>query len=152
MSGYFETPLGPGNPHLAGQINSVVVVEKGDKAVEPTQIIRIDTDWSVHVEWELTGHLAKLICGHWCVNVLLESMGPGPELKLPNYSHEVPLDPCGDGRYELWCDIRRGTVPAEACGTPYKMVVTITYFNECGKPGPIAGFYEGPILQFYDPH
>jgi len=151
-TGLFETPLGPDNPHLAGRINTVVVKESGDKAVEPNHIIRIDSDWSVHVEWELTGHLTKLICGQWCLSVLLESIGPGPELKLPSTTHYIDLDPCGDGQYESWNNFKPGAVPAESCSTPYKLVVAITYYNKCGKPGPIAGFYEGPIVQFYDPH
>lgn len=150
--GYFETPLGPDNPHLAGRITSVIVKEKGDKAVEPNHIIRYDSDWSVHVKWELTGHLTKLISGKWCLSVLLESMGPGPELKLPNPAQYFDLNPCGDGQYEYWIHFEDGTVPVAACSTPYKLVVAITYYNECGKPGPIAGFYEGPIVQFYDPH
>ena len=152
MSGYFETPLGQHNPHLTGRIKSVVVKEEGEKAVEPSHVIRIDTDWSVHVEWELVGHLTKLISGKWCLSVLLESIGPGPELKLPANAHDIPLNPCGDGQYKYWFRIDKGTVPAQACSTPYKLVVAITYYNECGKPGPIAGFYEGPIVQFYDPH
>jgi hypothetical protein len=152
MSGYFETPLGPDNPHLSGRITSVVVAEEGQKAVEPTHVIRIDSDWSVLVAWEFIGHLTKLISGHWCLTVLLESMGPGPELKLPAYAQEIPLDPCGDGQYEFRVNVEDHTVPTEACSTPYKLVVAITYFNQCGKPGPIAGFYEGPIVQFYDPH
>jgi hypothetical protein len=151
MSGYFETPLGPNNPQLSGRINSVVVEERGGEAVKPTQIIRIDSDWSVYVEWELVGHLSKMICGKWCLHVRLESMGPGPELKLPvGYNHELPLDPCGKGEYKYLFRFPKGTVPADACSTPYKLVVTITYHNACGKAGPIAGFYEGPIIQFYD--
>jgi hypothetical protein len=150
--GYFETPLGPNNPHLSGAIDAFVVQEEGEGAVKPTRIIRVGSDWSVHIEWELTGQLAKLICGEWCVHLYLESMGPGPELKLPVNGHHVPLDPCGDGKYEYWCRVRAGTVTAEHCSTPYKLVIGITYLNYCGKPGPIAGFVEGPILQFYEAH
>ena len=151
MSGYFETPLGPDNPHLFGEIKSVVVREKGEKAVLPYHVIRIDSDWTVHVEWAFKGHLSKLICGTWCINVLLESIGPGPELRLPDPAHRVKLDPCGDGHYELWCHIPAGTVPADACGSPYKCVVSITFEDYCERPGPIAGFVETPLLQFYDP-
>jgi hypothetical protein len=31
----------------------------------------------------------------------------------------------------------------------YKMVVTVTSRDVSGRPGPIAGFVEYPMLQFY---
>lgn len=42
-------------------------------------------------------------------------------------------------------------VGGEHCSNPYKLVVTITYLTACGKLGPIAGFVEGPMVQFEKP-
>ncbi len=149
--GHFETPLGPRSPFLAGDIYATVHERGG---VEPNTIIRTDTDWFVDIRWRLTGSLVPLICGKWCVHLFLESMGPGPELALPDPGPEVhiPLDPCGDGKYRYYFEVRKGVVKAEHCSTPYKLVVGITYLNACDQPGCIAGFVDGPMLQFYEAH
>jgi hypothetical protein len=151
--GYFETPLGPNNPHLYGSIEGVVIQESGDGAVDPTQVISIGSDWSVRLYWEFKGKLTKMICGSWCIHLYLESMGPGPELKLPVNGEQVPLDPCGNGEYHHTIKVPAGTVTTDHCSTPYKLVVGLTYLTTCDdRPGPIAGFVEGPIVQFFDPH
>ena len=144
--GKFEVSGGP--KLLAGYIGAEIHEVGG---VDPTTIIRIDQDWTVTMEWALTGALKSMICGNWCLNVDLESIGPGEELELPTPELHVPLDPCGDGKYCKKIRIPAGTVKTEHCSTPYKLVATVTYLNACGRPGPMAGFVEGPILQFYDP-
>lgn len=145
--GYFEVSGAPS--YLHGKIEASVYEIGG---VAPKTIIRTDEDWVVRFCWELDGALKSMICGTWCLHVHLESIGKGPELDLPDDGPEVevPLDPCGDGKYQKEFLIRAGTVKAEHCGTPYKMVATVTYRNACDLPGPMAGFVEGPILQFYD--
>ena len=47
--------------------------------------------------------------------------------------------------------VKAGTVKPEHCSTPFKLATTVVYKNACGLPGPMAGFVEGSILQFYDP-
>jgi hypothetical protein len=140
-----------GAPRLLEGYIGAEIYEVG--GVAPTNVIRIDQDWRVHLDWELEGSLKSMICGTWCLHVHLESIGKGPELSLPDPSYEVkvPLNPCGNGKYEKDFVIRRGTVTARHCSTPYKLVTTVTYENACGKPGPIAGFVELGIVQFYDP-
>jgi len=139
----------PTHPPLTGSMNAQVY--EGNEL--SNGIIRTDVDWSVRVHWELKGALVPCICGFWCLHVYLESIGPGPELKLP-HPHEIhiPLDPCGDGKY--WYDFKvpAGTVSADHCSTPYKVVVALTYKTPapCKDPGPMAGFCELPILQFYE--
>jgi len=147
VEGYIETPT---PEYLAGSIGADIVEFGG---VKPTTIIRTDTDWAIRIKWSLTGTLAPLICGEWCVHAFLESMGPGPELRLPSEREEIriPLDPCGDGKCTYDFRIPRGTVKAEHCGIPYKLVVSLTYYDQCNRPGPMAGFVELPMVQFYEP-
>ncbi|MBI3243100.1 MAG: hypothetical protein HYZ49_12475 [Chloroflexi bacterium] len=142
--GNFEVSLP--EPYLGGDIYAEVYEVKGAK---PTTIIRTDQEWGVKIHWELEGSLVPYICGEWCIHLCLESMGPGPELKL-DHPH-VPLDPCGNGEYYSDFRVKPGIITGEHCSVPYKLVVTVTYLTACEKPGPIAGFVEGPILQFYEP-
>lgn len=143
--GNFEVALP--KPYLVGDIYAKVY-EKG--GVSPTTIVGVNQDWGVKVRWDLKGSLAPYICGEWCLHLRLESLGPGREL-LFNAPRKIPLNPCGKGTYYFDFRIKRGTIKSHHCSIPYKPVVTITYHTVCHKPGPIAGFVELPIMQFYDP-
>lgn len=148
MEKAFETPLGLGHPLLQGNISAAVHEHGG---ASPTTIIRTDTSWAVNIRWQLQGLLATMITGHWHVHVRLESIGPGPDLSLFEPDGHVALDPGGDGNYFIHFDVAAGRVPAAHDGSPYKLVVTLTYRNPVGHPGPMAAYFEGPILQFYNP-
>ena len=141
--GDFEVELP--KPYLGGTI-SAEIHEVGEDT--PARIIGINDDWVVEVYWTLTGSLQPFICGEWCVHVFLESIGPGREFDL-EAARYIPLDPCGDGRYHAEVRVPGGTIKTDECAIPYKVVTSVTYRTECGKPGPIAGFVEGPIIQFY---
>lgn len=145
LKGNFEVSLPA--PYLDGEIYAEVYEVGGAR---PTSIIRTDQDWGINLHWDLKGSLAPFICGRWCVHVFLESMGPGPELKIDSNPKYIPLDPCGKGEYYFDFRVPRGRVTGEHCSTPYKLVVTVTYLTACDKPGPIAGFVEGPLIQFYE--
>jgi len=135
-------------PPLEGHMKAEVL-ENGKPS---NNIIRTDQNWTVRVHWELEGALVPCICGYWCLSLFLESIGPGREFQFPLPHQEdirIPLDPCGNGQY--WYDI---VVPAHTirdtdCSIPYKAVVALTYLDYCERPGPMAGFCELPILQFY---
>jgi hypothetical protein len=131
-------------PFLYGDISATIYERDG---VRPTTIIRTDQEWGVKVDWYLKGSLTEYICGDWCVRVCLESIGKGPERNWE--SEKLPLKPCGDGKYAYDFKFKPGEISADYCSTPYKLVVTVTYLTECHKPGPIAGFVELPIVQFY---
>jgi hypothetical protein len=133
-------------PYLCGDIYAKVYEKDG---VRPTNIIRTDQAWGVKIEWELKGSLAQYICGEWCIHLCLESIGKGPELKW-KAPEDIRLEPCGDGKYCYDFHVEPGEISAECCSIPYKPVVTVTYYSECHTPGPIAGYVELPILQFYE--
>jgi len=143
--GSFEVALP--RPYLVGDIFAKVYEIGG---ASPTNIVRVDQDWGVKVHWDLKGSLAPFICGEWCLHLRLESLGPGPEIMF-SAKRRIPLNPCGRGRYDFDLRVKRGKIRGDHCSIPYKPVVTITYYTACHKPGPIAGFVELPIMQFYDP-
>ena len=99
-----------GDPNLLSGYISADVYEVG--GVAPTNIIRLDQDWRVHLDWALEGSLKSMICGTWCIHLHLESIGKGPELDLPDPGPEiqVPLNPCGNGHYTYDFVVKSGTV------------------------------------------
>jgi len=149
-------------PLLQGSIEAQVY-EKGEA---PSRIIDINDPWFVEVNWSLTGPLQRFICGTWDVDVYMESIGKGPELELPDEAFEaIPLN-SKNGHYhvkfavpagfikthvESWREegTEGGFIPEREADIVYKMVATVTYKDQYGTPGPIAGFVEFPMLQFY---
>ncbi len=142
----FETPLPAGFFDVT--MTGPTVHESG--GAPPTTIIRTNQPWHVHVEWDTTGMLTGMITGNWDLHLYLESVGSGPEVDLtdPN-EHIIPLSPGPSPRhYHFHPDVAAGAVPAG----PYRLALTLTYTDATGTPGPMAGYWEGPIIQFYQPN
>lgn len=137
-------------------LDATSVFEAGGS--EPSSIISTDQDWSIHVEWLLSGIDFTSLTGNWLIIAYLESMGPGTEYTLPYNSQEdsygkkvsvadcVPL-PNDQARYQTDIPVNQGDVVAGI----YTMVVTITYRPANGSRIPVAGFHELGMFQFYDP-
>lgn len=144
----FETPF----PKFlfAGMINAF---HQENGGAYPETIIRTNQSWAVNVSWTTTGLATPMIDGTWHLHLYLESMGPGPDLNLIDPpDHVVPLAPgLSPVNYSVRIDVPAFTVAAPLAGVLYKLVVTLTYFDITGAPGPMAAFEEGPILQFYNP-
>lgn len=121
--------------------------------VEPKTIIEADKPARVHVLWSLDGPGTPFVAGTWCVSVFFESMGPAQEMRIPaEPGLQIPMTPTyGPNHYEAWVNLPADTikVTSEEGTLPYKMVVTVTYRALNGQPGPMAGFVESPVLQFY---
>lgn len=141
----FETPVSA--PALYGTLDAAIHEHGG---VQPTRIIQTDTPWSVHINWSLKGDMAPMICGKWHVHVRLESMGPGGETSLFDPDCQLDLNPGGNGDYSCHFDVPANRVKAAHDGTPYRVLVTLTYRNAVGKPGPMAAYYDAGIVQFYN--
>lgn len=143
----FETPLPPGFFDVVG-LSGLTANEIFEPGVKPTTVLRRDKPWYIHVEWDTEGLLTPMIGGKWDFHAYLESMGPGPEVKLTDPAdHEIELHPDNSPvHYHHNLDVAANTVTEDG---PYKLVVTVTYINMIGKPGPLAGYWEGPILQFH---
>ncbi|MCP4423259.1 MAG: hypothetical protein GY803_02075 [Chloroflexi bacterium] len=124
----------------------------------PIGIIRTDQDWTLHVHWHTTGNLVPILRGVWHLDMYLERMGPGPDRHLPVGGFEIPLTPnvSGTAVYNPFIVIPAGTVPAGPDNHPvaYRLVATITYKYDSADSAPfglMAGFVEGPMVQFYTP-
>lgn len=141
-------PLQFPNTVLTGHLDAAVY-ELGGSA--PTTVLDNTQGWEVRFNWGVHGSpLTKMLAGKWCLSIHLESMGPGAEFQLPvGGAKIVPFDPA-ISHYTAVITVPAGTVPA----TPeaiYKVVACLTTKDALGRPGPIAGYVEGPILQFFDP-
>jgi hypothetical protein len=122
------------------------VFEQTPPGGAPTQIIRTDQAWGVEFKWDTSGPLNYVMCGKWILRVLLEEMGCG-EFCLEEGLSKAEVDfVCGPHHYEYKFNIPAGKVRPGV----YKLVATITMVGPCNIPGPIAGFCEGKMLQFYD--
>lgn len=150
MKGNFEIS---GQPKLLEGYMEADVYELGANG-EPqnnTSIIRTDQDWGVVFKWGLRGPLSRMICGVWCLHVNLESIGPGPELNLPSEEgFHLHFKGCAGTEFTKVICVPKGIVSGKHCSVPYKLVATVTYLDECDRPGPMAGFVEGTIVQFYE--
>lgn len=153
----FETPLGNA---FSGTISATVHEHTGpgDPPSPPITIIRSNNPWAVNVNWQTSGIANGMITGNWHLHVYLESIGPGDDLDLIDPApgdHVKPLVPAlGSSSYFVHFDVRSmqqmGVVIPPA-GRLYKLVVSLTYIEPTGSPGPVAAFVEGPTLQFYNP-
>jgi hypothetical protein len=145
----FEVP----NISLTGNISATVHEHGG---VLPTTIIEIGTPWAINVSWSMTGTNFHMVAGTWHVHANLESIGPGRELSLVDFADPACSSlalPSADGNYFCHFDVPGNFLtPADVPhqSLPMKLVVVLTYRDVLGHLGPIAGYYEGPILQFYN--
>jgi hypothetical protein len=117
----------------------------------PSRIIDVKDDLLIDINWCLTGSMLSYICGQWCVQVFLDCMGGGAPWK---HVDRLDVDPAThpDGCYELTVTLPANTVKVskDDCALPCWFVVCITFIDKAKKPGAIAGFVEGPMLQFYN--
>jgi len=136
------------NTALTGHF-SASVHEVGGTA--PATVLDTTVPWEVRFQWSIYGgSLAAMLAGQWCLRVRLESIGPGAEFLLPVAGPQlVPFNPAVSN-YTAVISVPAGTVPASPDAI-YKVVACLTTRNALGAPGPIAGYVEGPILQFFNP-
>lgn len=168
----FETELNLGalaTGTLSGGITELTVKEKIASGYLSNQIIRNDHDWQIKVNWELVGSMLDspffTIPGRWIVKAYLEGWGVDADDKDLNSDSTsgITVDPAQtvvtvgslgvddppetEWQYDETITIRAGDNPDP--GT-YKLAVTITYEDEFGNPGPMAGFIEfGDMIQIY---
>lgn len=136
----------PFHTKLTGWIQAAVYEAVADEA---KTIIGCDENWRVVVRWDIIGRLKHMLCGEFCIRVYLESIGPGPEIRVPGNGFRVQLDPCRTEPYEVTVNMTPNMVDCDECGTLYKLGVSLTTTDPCDNPGHIAGFCEGPTLMFY---
>ncbi len=112
----------------------------------PAQIIRTDQAWDVRFRWTTTGALNYVMSGKWLLRVLLEEMGQGESGLAPAYSQAEVAFVSAPTTYDRILHIPAGQVRPGV----YRIVATITMVGPTNVPGPIAGFGEGEMLQFFN--
>ena len=128
------------------QVNGSAEVYEETTPRSPTTIIRRDQAWKVQFDWRSFGSLNHMIAGNWYLRIYLEQMGLG-EFNLPNASATVAIvSNLNSSNYNRDILVPANTVPAGL----YKLVASVTCKGPLGHPGPVAGFAEGPLVQFYD--
>lgn len=125
------------------------VVELAPPGIVPSNLIRIDQDWGVHMKWTTHGELAPILDGIWNIKILTEAMGVAEYELPPQYrERKVPFDQHIFHEYDIMMDIPKGIIPVGI----YKLVVVVTLTGKTtGVPAPVAGFSEGPLLNVFDP-
>lgn len=133
----------------------IVATVQDAAGAAPSNVIRTDSAWSVKVEFSTDLALSGVLPGEWVISVYLESIGQGDEIKCGTKTIPLQLGGSGLKNYSEVINVAAGTVslaPGEN-STPFKLVTTVTYNwpTNPPTPGPMAGFSEGPIVQFYKP-
>ena len=133
---------------LGAFINTPMTAVASEPGEPPTRIFDIHDDVVVTVDWSLPLPLARMICGTFTVNLFLESQGKGREFDIDGPPQT--LDPTKTA-YHAEILIPHDTIVPSAGETdiPYKLTVTVNYRDQLGRPGPIAGFVELPLVQYY---
>jgi hypothetical protein len=142
-------PLYP--EHLTGHIHSIEVFDQDNT---PNYILELDRPWKVTIRWGLTSNApatdpVDVLAGTWNVNLIVESMGIGPERTIS--TEDVAL---GDAifvsaarcEWEHTFELPVNTIRTEAV---YKLITLITYRNASGHRRAMAGFQEGPLVNFF---
>ena len=171
MTQAFETEFTIGIGTLAGGIAGVTVKEKDALGhFQDTLIIRTDHDWQITMNWSLKGTMLDQrwldIQGKWLLKAYLEGWGKDAEEidREGDTVGGIEVDPAptivkagslapNDPPETQWQYAETFTFPAGTIkpGT-YKLALTVTYVDDSGIPGPMAGFIEYPdMLQIYHP-
>ncbi len=114
----------------------------------PTRIFDIQDLVNVSVDWELPDSLNRIICGTFECDLYLESQGEGREFEIEGTP--VPVNQANN-HYHLDIPIPAGTIATVPPETDivYQVTASVTFKNTLGRPGPIAGFVELPMVQWY---
>lgn len=127
-----------------------------DQDEDPNTVLEIERHWYVRPHWFVDGPGAKDLGGTWHLAIIVESIGAGVERTLKTI--DIPITQLGPGpvthplEYRPWIHIpSRVEDPDHAIMQDglYRLAAVLTYTNEFGHHGRMAGYIEGPLLQFY---
>jgi hypothetical protein len=170
MTQAFETEFTIGIGTLSGGITGITVKEKDVRGIfQNSLIIRADREWQITLNWMLKGTMLDQrwldIQGNWVLKAYLEGFGRASEIdRRGDSARGIEVDPApvvvkvgslgpNDPPETEWRYTETFTFPAGAIreGT-YKLALTVTYVDDAGIPGPMAGFIEyRDMLQIYNP-
>jgi hypothetical protein len=128
-----------------------VSVEVKDADDTPNDVLPLNKDWSVDVDWHLKGQAVDAIDGDWILLVSMESMGEGYEGPI-HAQEEIELEAQEADSTNIDRHWKR-TVKADRDipNKPgvYKVVALVSYQTEQDHPLPMAGFAEADLISFY---
>jgi hypothetical protein len=136
---------------LAGDV-SMVVKDPDDT---PNDVLQLNKDWSVDVDWHLKGPAATAIDGDWVLLVSMESMGTGYEGPIQGQDHDpVEIELEAQEADSTFTDRHWKKTVKAGPGIPnkpgvYKVVALLSYQTEWDIPLPMAGFAEADSIAFY---
>lgn len=137
---------------LSGEI---LEVEVYDADMDPNHVLQDDIEWNVRIKWQVKGLVAPGLGGDWHIRVNLESMGEGFEGTAKEQIVPVSDAPIATTRtYETKITVPKIESFLDYVPGTYKLVLIITHTNTGAavtKRTRMAGFYEGPLLDFVDP-
>lgn len=144
MANQFEVLAG--TDLVATDINVVVTDPNG---IAPALVIHKDDPWKITATWKLSGTFSTLLQGQFKVHAHIESMGEGDEKHVADMV--VPAQMANPANYTAEINVPGGVAHVEPndTSTAYKLVTLVTYEWSPGKVSAMAGYNEGPILQFY---
>lgn len=134
-------------------LNGDVQVQVIDPDGNPNQVLEINRPWRAQIEWFIDGPTVSSLGGNWHIELYLESIGPGFEglagtdtVNLTNIF--APLSNPTHLVYRSTINVPAGTPPDPRV---YKITALVTYTNLFNNNMAMAGFSEGPMIQFYSP-
>ncbi len=117
-------------------------------------IIKTTQNWGIHFHWTSVGPVAEWLGAHFHLRAYLENMGPNlPEYQFPANDPlivDTEAEPLNNGVrfFERDIDVPAGSVEPGI----YKLTCVIqVYDDNKNEPVPVAGFCEGPLIEFYVP-
>jgi hypothetical protein len=132
-----------GTLDLNGHVHPTIV---HDPNLPPTNIIKANTPFSVHIEWGIDGSAVPLIAGDFHLKAYFERYGGGAEPEFGPVNRAVTSVP-------LVANTRHYTdhivIPAGLPDGAYDLVILITYTDTTNAPGPIAGFSDPIVVQVF---
>ncbi len=128
-----------------------------DADQDPNNVIELGTTCFVDVEWSIdTSDSWVLNNTSWLIDVYAEAIGPGPELVLAHATKPaMPPDVIQPGKlfWKLTIPFNTAAPNLQFKAGAYKMVIVLTHtatVNGTPKKTRMAGFYEIPMVQFYE--
>lgn len=131
---------------LTGTISPSIVT---DPDAPPSTIIKTTDNFTVSVNWNISGTVVSLLGGTFHVRACFDRLGGAPEVIFGPV--DVPVS-AGTGNslsknFTANIPVAAGSLAEGA----YDMVVLLTYSN-LGVPGNIAGYSDEKVIQIYTPN
>jgi len=136
---------------LKAEVTDLTVLDPGNA---PVTVLTLGQSWGVRVSWKTEDippaiGLAQLLAGNWQVSAYLESMGKGFEDQVGT-TQTVPYQPWPAAGWTAIINVP-GALPPTTPDMPmaYRLTTTICFENGGGVPTSMAGYVDGPTVQFH---